>query len=116
MRQMNEKDKKKLYKMIDEKTKLISHPTTVRQTIDFWINGVPKEIFDKWRADCIQSYGDIYWAKIWSDHLKAQAYDILISSSVEKAEPEKEKEIDENENIPLTQGSGEVKEDGKIQS
>ncbi len=101
---MDEKFKKKLYERIDEKTKVISHPTTVHQTVDFLICGAPKGIFDQWREDCIQKYNDIYWAKIWTDHIKAQAYDNLVNSSVEQAEPEQE---DENENIPLT-GDGEV--------
>ena len=49
------------------------------------------------------NYNDIFWNKIWSDHLKAQAYDTLINSSVvhetENAEEsEKEKE---DEEIPM---------------
>ena len=97
---MNAKEKKKLFKQIDDKTQVISHPTSVYSTFSIWVNGIPKGLFSTWREDCKKIYNDIYWAKIWSDHLKAQAYDVLINSSVQQAEPEKvsaETEPDENE-------------------
>ena len=104
MKMMNPEEKKKLYKQIDEKTKGISHPTSVHETVDFIARGFPKNSFLIWKEDCIKMYNDIYWAKVWSDHLKAQAYDLLISSSIQKAEPDEEQ--DENENISLIGDGG----------
>ncbi len=96
---MNAEEKKKLYKQIDEKTKVISHPTSVHETVDSWVNGFPRKMYDEWRADCYKFYNDIFWAKIWSDHQKARAYDVLINSSVQKTEPVEEEK--ENENISV---------------
>lgn len=105
----NQEEKKKLYKDIDAKTKVISHPTSVNSTMDIIARGFPGELFSQWREDCKLIYNDIYWAKMWSDHLKAQAYDNLTKSAVEKQDPEQE--ISENEDIPTT-GDGSVIENG----
>ena len=120
MKMMNKEEKKELIKQIDKETKIISHPTTVYETVDFIARGFPKNSFLIWKQDCIKMYNDIYWAKIWSDHLKAQAhdslvksyeilvrsYDFLINNSVQTTEPEEEEKIDENANIPLTGDGG----------
>ena len=101
---------KKLLKKIDDKTKVISHPTTVTETVNIWANGWPKAAYDTWREDCRRMYNDIYWVKIWSDHLKAKAYDILINSSVEQVEQFAE---EKEEEIPLIDGGGKkVKKNG----
>ncbi len=97
---MDAERKKKLYKQIDNKTRVISHPTSVHETVDFIERGFPKQMFDEWKSDCYARFNDIYWAKLWSDHLKAQAYDNLVNSAVSQ-QSEKEEKIDENENIPL---------------
>ncbi len=107
MKKMTKAERDKLYKQIDEKTKVLSIPTSVHETISYWINGFPKELANLWRVDCRKNYNDIYWAKIWSDHLKAQAYDNLISNGDEQTEQsaEEEKENKEEE-IPLIGDGG----------
>ncbi len=101
---------KKLLKRIDEKTKVVSHPTTVTETVNSWVNGFPKPIYDIWRKDCIEMYNDIFWTKIWSDHLKAKAYDTLLTTAVDKVEQPAEEKKEKEEDIPLI-GDG-VKENG----
>ncbi len=90
----NSEEKRNLYKEIDEKTKVLTHPNRVHETAAFWTSGAPKKLFDIWRRACYDLHGDIYWSKIWSDHLKAEAYDLLINTSVQKVEEKEE----ENEN------------------
>ena len=107
---MNPKEKKKLYEDIEKKTGVLSTPTQVQEFGRLVAGGFPAKLFDQWLEDCNLFYGDIRWAKVWSDHLKAQAYDLLINSSVQKSEPV-ENEKDENENIPVT-GDGTVIENG----
>lgn len=104
---------KKLLKKIDEKTNVISHPTTVTETVNIWANGFPKALYEIWRKDCREKYNDIYYIKIWTDHLKAQAYDTLVDSAVSVVQKEEPTETDEKEekDIPLI-GDG-VKENGK---
>lgn len=109
-KKLNEKEKKnkeELYKLIDEKTKVISHPTTVTETVNIFVNGFPKGSFDIWRKQCKELYNDIYFVKMWSDHLKAQAYDVLINSAVQQVVEPPVVEEKENEDVPITFGTGE---------
>ena|SRR3990167_262699 len=96
---LTKEQKEKLYKRIDEKTGVISHPTSVYETVEFHTNGVPKQLFSIWREECRAMHNDIYWSKIWTDHLKARAYDNLIDSAVGSQEQPEQKS--ENENIPM---------------
>ncbi len=104
MKKMSSEEKKKLYKRIDEKTKVISHPSSTFETISFIVNGVPPALFEEWRKECNDFFNDIYWAKMWTDHVKARAYDVLVSSSVQKAE-HIENEKQDNEEV-FTFGDG----------
>ena len=107
---MNSEEKKKLYKRIDEKTKVISHPSSTYETVSFIVNGVPPALFEEWRKECREFFNDIYWAKMWTDHVKARAYDVLVSSAVSKQQ-EHENEKQENEEV-FTFGDGGI-ENGK---
>lgn len=90
--------KKKLYTKIEEKIPgILSTPTEVKEFDTLRAKGFPHHLFLEWKEHC-KIYNDIHWAKIWSDHLKAQAYDkeqALIRSSVERAEPEEEQQENE---------------------
>ena len=112
MKKMKPEVKKKLYDELEEKTGVLSTPTSVKEFNSLVITGFPSKLFDQWKESCREMYNDTHWLKVWDDHRKAQAYDLLVSSSVQQAEaaPEPE-EIDENENIPMI-GDG-VDENGK---
>jgi len=103
-------NRERLYKQIDERTRVISHPTTVNKTVSIVCNGFPEETFFIWKEECAR-YNDIYWVKMWSDHLKAQAYDCLIAKLSKAAEiqvsQEDVKEEDNKENDePIVFGDG----------
>jgi hypothetical protein len=40
-------------------------------------SGFPIKMWEEWKKQCKEQYGDVYWMKIWTDHLKAQEYDRL---------------------------------------
>ena len=35
----------------------------------------PMKQWNEWKKQCKECYNDVYWHKIWTDHLKAQLYD-----------------------------------------
>ena len=100
---MMSENKKKFYEEIEKKTGVISTPTEVKEYTTMTSNGFPTQLFIEWKEDCIRKYNDIHWAKIWSDHLKAQAYDMLINSAVQKVEQPEEKKEQE---IPMIGDGG----------
>ena len=92
---MTNEFKEKLYQRIDEKTGILSHPTSEFETINASVNGIPKHLWTQWRADCSHFFNDIFWAKMWNDHVKAQAYELLMSNAQQpqqEAAPRQEKE------------------------
>jgi len=104
MMKMNLTEKKKLFERIEEKTGVLSTPTEVKEIDTLVSSGFPHQLYLQWKEHCNAVYNDIHWAKIWSDHLKAQAYDNLINSAVQaEAEPVIE---NENDNIPLIGDGG----------
>ena len=100
---MNE-NRKKFYDKIEEKTGVLSTPTEVKKYVSLISNGFPMQLYLEWKEHCRLIYNDIHWVKIWSDHLKAQAYDNLINGAVQRAEPEEKKK--ENEEIPMIGDGG----------
>jgi hypothetical protein len=102
-------NKEKVYERIDEKTQVISRPTTVHRTVTFVENGFPEELFNQWRKHCKAQFNDIYWTKIWSDHLKAQAYDLIIAGGVQYVNSaEQTPDVKETESSePVVFGDGE---------
>ena len=90
-------DKNTFYDRIEKETGVLSTPTEEKEYVSLVSNGFPMQLYLEWKAHCKAIYNDIYWAKIWSDHLKAQAYDLLINSSVQRqevpAEAEKKEEV-----------------------
>ena len=81
--QAKKSNREKIYEKIDERTKVISNPTTVHETITFIEKGFPKSLFKQWRKKCKEDFNDIYYLKMWTDHLKAEAYDKIIASAIE---------------------------------
>ena len=114
MKKMMNKMKKKnneLYKMIDAKTKVLSHPNTVYKTVTIICNGFPEKLFEEWKEQCKEQFNDMYWAKIWNDHLKAQAYNTIIAGGVQYVQQEQNNTADEhkkeNDSEPVVFGDGE---------
>ena len=102
-------NREELYKQIDEKTKVISHPTSVYKTTTFVCSGFPEKAFKEWKAVCMDAFNDIYWAKIWSDHIKAQAYDRIVAGGIQyiqENQPADKEEKEEND-APMVFGDGE---------
>lgn len=97
---MTTEQKAKFYRKLDEKTGILSHPTSVHETINSQVSGFPKNLWSQWRVDCEHQFNDIFWSKMWSDHVKAQAYDLIINSAVQQvqqepqAQPQRENEQD----------------------
>lgn len=94
--------KKTLRDAIEEKTGAISTPTEEHLFHTLIAGKFPIRLWERWKEDCKAQYNDIYWNKIWTDHLKAQAYDILIGSAVQTTEEPNDKK----EDIPDTFGDG----------
>ena len=107
---MTEKEQKKIkkerdsfYEKLDECTRIISNPESIYKTITFICKGFPDELFKQWKVQCEEEFNDIYWAKIWNDHIKSQAYDAIIcggikylkevNSTSEPAKQEKKEEV-----------------------
>lgn len=38
----------------------------------------PIKLWEEWKRQCKEQYGDIYWIKVWADHTKAQEYDKIV--------------------------------------
>lgn len=103
------KNREEIYRIIDEKTKVISHPTTVYKTVTFVGSGFPEELFLQWKEVCQKQFNDIYWAKIWNDHVKAQAYDNIVAGGVQyvkETNSTADEETKEND-APIVFGDGE---------
>lgn len=108
MKARKKMSKEEIYRIIDEKTKVISKPTSVYKTVTFIENGFPEKLFKMWKKQCEEQFNDIYWAKIWSDHLKAQAYDHIIIGGVQYSqEVNSTSEKEEKETGPVVFGDGE---------
>jgi len=104
-------DKKKLYDEIEKKTGVISTPTEVHEYHTLIANGFILELWKEWKQQCKEQFNDIHWVKIWNDHLKAQAYDLIATGHAKFAieqmqQPEEDKEKKE-EVIPMI-GDGEM--------
>ena len=35
----------------------------------------PIKQWEEWKKDCKGNFNEVYWSKVWTDHLKAKAYD-----------------------------------------
>lgn len=60
------------------------------------VSGFPKKLWELWRKQCIDNFGSVRWVKVWTDHLKAQAYDLIIKSQEIIVEKEIMTEGEEN--------------------
>jgi hypothetical protein len=93
---MVELDKKRIVE--EAKKRGLLEPTEVNEYHTLVANGFIKPLYDQWKKQCIEQYNDVHWVKIWTDHLKAQAYDSLVSSAIQHQQTSNETE--END-IPL---------------
>jgi len=109
MKEKKKSNREEIYRIIDEKTKVISHPTTVYKTVTFVENGFPEESFLIWKEDC-KKFNDIYWVKIWNDHVKAQAYDLIVAGGIQyvKEQNSTADEEKKEDDAPIVFGDGEV--------
>ncbi len=41
--------------------------------------GFPIKQFEEWKKQCQIQFNDRYWEKVWTDHLKARAYDAMVN-------------------------------------
>ncbi len=58
------------------------------------VNNIPKKQFEDWIKECISSYSGKRWDMILADHIKAGAYDTMLSiSSPPSPELPEEKEL-----------------------
>ena len=74
------------------------------------VSGFPVNLWDIWDRDCIKNYQDIRWIKVWSDHLKAQSYDLIVKSKVMIVrDSQEEPTTEEKEELGLLNPENEVK-------
>lgn len=99
---MEKTTKKTLRDEIEEKTGAITTPTEVHLFHTLIAGKFPIKLWEQWKENCKANFNDIYWNKIWTDHLKAQAYDNLMNTSVQKTEVSDDKK----EDIPLIGDGG----------
>ena len=96
---------------VDSKTNVISTPTIVYKTVTFVCSGCPPELFKEWKETCQKKFNDIYWAKLWSDHVKASAFDSLMEGKAQMViEKQGEPTGNKEEEIHLIGDGGEENE------
>ena len=83
---MMEEKKKTLRDAIEEKTGVMSTPTQETHYHTLIAGKFPIGSWKEWKKNCKVNFNDIYWHKVWTDHIKAQAYDSLIGSVVQGKE------------------------------
>ena len=98
---MNPKQWNSLKTRIEEKTQVISHPTSVYETVDIGVSGFPRQLFIEWQKDVAARFNDIRHLKIWNDHIKAKAYDAMIAVMEAKVEKVPESQAQETEEESL---------------
>jgi len=52
-------------------------------TIGVTASGFPFPLFKQWEEDCKKRFNNLRWAKMWSDHLEAQAMRVLTEKLAE---------------------------------
>jgi hypothetical protein len=55
-------------------------------TRGFKVSGMPMSQWIDWERGAIEDYGNCYWLKLWSDHEKAQQFDIIFNQIFRKLE------------------------------
>ncbi len=81
-------------KEIDKKEGIVKG----KASVSIPMSGFPLDLWQVWNKQCERDYQGIRWIKAWTDHIKAQSYDVLVKSKVMIIEkgieevPEKEQE------------------------
>ena len=57
------------------------------------VNNIPKKQFDDWMKECKDEYSGKRWDLIIADHLKAKAYDTLVSTIPDEKDLPEETDI-----------------------
>ena len=84
--------------------------------VKFPVNNVPKQCWVDWNNDCVKQFSGQRWVMIWSDHLKAKAYDNLVSmigSEFQQTEDDTADESDKLDTIIPEKPMGKVRVDKK---
>ena len=58
---------------METKTKILNEDEHTYHTLI--AGNFPVKLWQEWKKQCKEQFNDIYWHKIWTDHIKAQAYD-----------------------------------------
>jgi len=82
-------------------------------TRGFYISAMPMSYWMRWNKSCQEDFGDVRWIKVWDNHKKAEAYDILFSQVVARLD-----EIDMKINalFDMLDEKEEVKEEPKVKT
>ena len=80
---MSEKSKE-MERRINRRTGVVHEEVSV----SIPVSGFPTDLWNIWDKQCQKHYHNIRWAKVWSDHLKAQSYDLLVKSEFQVIEKE----------------------------
>jgi len=84
----------------------VSYPNGKPPEVFIPVGGFPLAHATEWISDCKNNYAGIRWAKMWTEHVKAQAYDMLVAG-IEPAvseETAKNEEKEEPDNLGLMNG------------
>lgn len=86
---------KGIYKNINKKIAVLAGDFPYNQAVE-------------WLDDCNGSFDRLRWLKMWTDHLKAKAYDNQVIEMQQPQEQEKPKEESKTERIPVINPVGYV--------
>lgn len=91
---MSEKSKE-MSKKIDRQEGIAINPSNTSVSVP--ASGFPLDLWKVWNKQCEKDFQGIRWVKMWSDHLKAQAHDLMIKSQFLIVEKNTIKETEEKE-------------------
>ncbi len=94
-------------KEIDKKEGIVKG----KSSVSIPMSGFPIDLWQIWNKQCESNYQGIRWVKAWTDHLKAQSFDLIVKSKVMIVkENQEEATKEEKEELGLLNPEAEVKQ------
>ncbi len=75
----------------------ITHPEGKAPKVGIIVGSFPFTLWKEWDNDCKANYGDCRWAKMWSDHLRANMKIEEIRKEILQEEPEERVEEEKDD-------------------
>jgi hypothetical protein len=74
-------------------------------TINIGVSAFPTKLFEEWKKDCGERFGDCRWLKIWNDHMVSKIYVNLIERINELERKVSIKEQEKTEEVKTFKGT-----------